>query len=49
MRKVYFVVVCLFFKLRKNEQKKLATCFATLRQNGLNNDAARFTTDVQTC
>ena len=29
--------------------KKLATCLATLLQNVLNSDVARFTTRVQTC
>ena len=28
----------------KNERQKLATCFATLPQNALNSDVARFTT-----
>jgi len=33
----------------KRETKKLATCFATLLQNELNRDVARFTNHIQTC
>ena len=46
---------CLFVKSNmccgygKTDNKKPATCFATLLQNELNNDVARFTTHVQTC
>ena len=37
-------------KVGKNMgNKKRATCFATLLQNELNSDVARFTTYVQTC
>ena len=33
----------------KTGNKKCATCFATLLQNELNSDIARFTTHAQTC
>ena len=36
-------------KLRKNGQRKHATCFVTLLQNVLKSDVARFTTHVQIC
>ena len=36
-------------KLLWNGHQKLATCFATLLQNELNSDMARFTTHVQAC
>ena len=36
-------------KVWKNGQQKRATCLATLLQNQLNSDVARFTADVQTC
>ena len=36
-------------KVRKNAQQKSATVLATLLQNELNSDVARFTTHVQTC
>ena len=35
-------------KVRKNGQQKSATGLATLLQNELNSDVARFTTHVQT-
>ena len=38
-----------FRKVPKNGQQKRATCFATLLQNELNSDVARFTIHVQTC
>ena len=34
-------------KVPKNCNKKRATCFATLLQNELNNDVARYTTHVK--
>ena len=43
-----FNVVDEHLKVRKNGQKKRATCFATLLKNELNSDVARFTTHVQT-
>ena len=33
--------------VRKNGQQKTATCFATLLQNELNSDVARFTTHIK--
>ena len=36
-------------KLRKNGKQRRATCFATLLQNELKSDVARFTTIFQTC
>ena len=38
-----FNVVDEYLKVRKNGQKKRATCFATLLKNELNSDVARFT------
>ena len=34
-------------KLRKNGQQKRATCFATLLQNELNSDVARFAKHIK--
>ena len=53
MSNLYFDLLgqsCEEFCLRygKTGYKKRATCFATLRQNELNSDVARFTTHVQT-
>ena len=42
-------VVFSHLRYGKKGNKKLATCLATLLQNELNSDVARFTTDVQTC
>ena len=33
----------------KTGNKKRATCFATLLQNEMNTDVARFTTRIRTC
>ena len=54
MSNLYFDLLgqsCEEFCLRhgKTGNKKSATCFATLLQNELNGDVARFTTNVQTC
>ena len=41
------VTLHLSFKVRKNGQQKTSTCFATLLQNDLNNDVARYTTQIK--
>ena len=41
------VTLHLSFKVRKNGQQKTSTCFATLLQNDLNNDVARYTTHIK--
>ena len=37
------------FSYSKTANKKRATCFPTLLQNGLNSDVARFATEAPTC
>ena len=40
-------VQCLILRYGKTGNKKRATCLATLLQNELNNDVARFTTHIK--
>jgi len=39
--------ICLWYGITGNNNKKSATCVATLLQNELNSDVARFTTNTK--